>query len=274
MQIKRLSSVAFSILTIFAISTLANTASSKDFTCPPKPANAKKTRRLAGVYFKKAEELFVAEKYNAAIDRFLCSMTMVEHKNTVFNLAQSAKAASNKQRAHDALVAYLEANPGSTTAAELQELIDQLANELVPVEPEQEKDPAPEPIPEPSLESEPLKESKNLARPLRIAGFLTAGAGVAGLATGGVFLGLAASSRNKAETAENYDDYQSANDDWDTRSRVGTIGIIAGGALVATGGVLLVASLLADKAKTDTDDEALEVVVIPTGRGLVLTGRF
>lgn len=268
-----MSKIAASFLMIFAVSTAVCEASAQDFKCPPKPAKEKRARNLAGSYFKKGEKLFVAEKYNKAIDRFLCSMTMVEHPNTVFNIAQSAEAAEDKKRAHDAITAYLEAHPDSATAAELQEIIDELAGELGLGEPEPQPEPALPEEPEPEAEPSP-QDAAGPAKPLRIAGFVTAGAGIAGIAFGGIFFGLAASARDDAENADTIEGYKKNRDDWRTRNRIGTIGMITGSALAVTGGVLILTSYLLGDSDAEGSEEDVDIAVLPSRFGLTVTGRF
>lgn len=270
-----MSKIAALFLMIFAFSTAVCEVSAQDFKCPPKPAKEKRARNLAGSYFKKGEKLFVAEKYNKAIDRFLCSMTMVEHPNTVFNIAQSAELAEDKKPAHDAITAYLEAHPDSATAAELQEIIDGLADELGLGEPKPESEPEPALPEEPEPEPETSPQDAGVpVKPLRIAGFVTAGAGIAGIAFGGIFLGLAASSRDDAENAETIESYQKNKDDWKSRNRIGTIGMITGSALAVTGGLLILTSYLLDDSDTEDSDGDVDIAVLPSRFGLTVTGRF
>jgi hypothetical protein len=113
---------------------------------------------------------------------------------------------------------------------------------------------------------------------LRPVGFAVGGLGAAGLILGGVFGGLAvsASSKLKSDCKNNVctaptdqSDLSSAN----TKALISTIGLAAGGALLATGVVLVV---VGRPRRDDAPRAAAWLVpsVGPQGAGLGLSGRF
>ncbi len=114
---------------------------------------------------------------------------------------------------------------------------------------------------------------------MRLASFVVGGLGAAGLIVGGVFGGLAASSASKLKSdcpgnvcvsPADQSSLSSAN----TKALVSTIGLSAGGALLATGVVLFLVSR--PGAPRDEAPRAAQLVPSfgPQGGGLSLVGAF
>ncbi len=115
---------------------------------------------------------------------------------------------------------------------------------------------------------------------LRTASYVVGGVGVAGLIVGGVFGGLAASGKSKlagecpgnvCPTGAAADDLASAKG----KATISTIGVAAGGALLATGIVLFVVSGSKGEAPKDEAPRAAFIPVFgPQGGGFSFTGSF
>jgi hypothetical protein len=128
-------------------------------------------------------------------------------------------------------------------------------------------------------QSSPVPPSEGSAPARRIAGFVSAGVGVAGIVVGAVMGASAKSKWNDAQTnhcrtstlcdAAGVDLVGSAR----TSATVSTIGFLAGGALVATGVVLIVTALPSKGAAT-TGRLVISPVLDPTHGGLWLSGSF
>src|SRR5262249_44319433 len=108
----------------------------------------------------------------------------------------------------------------------------------------------------------------------RLAGLVVGGAGVAGLIVGGITGGLTFAKTGEVEKACPIPDKCTVEgvaiaDTARTFGLVSTISFIAGGALAATGVVLVLTS-----RSSTTPQTALTPVVLPGGAGLSAQGRF
>ncbi len=113
---------------------------------------------------------------------------------------------------------------------------------------------------------------------LRTIGYAVGGVGVAGLIVGGVFGGLAVGDKGKLTTdcPNNVCESQASQDalaSAKTKALISTIGLAAGGALAATGVVLI---LVSPSKKKDEAPKAARFVpsVGPQGGGLTVIGSF
>ena len=160
---------------------------------------------------------------------------------------------------------------GPEGTAELEKVETRLAElrariaEAEAAQPEPETEPEPDPDPEPQPEPQPDPKAK----PLIIAGAVTAGLGVAGLGlmAGGLAMG---SSANDVDPDQSIDDRRSQFDRGRTGNTLAYVGGAVGGALLVTGAVLLGIGL--KKRSTGT------MAVAPWGgrrsAGVSLGGRF
>jgi hypothetical protein len=113
---------------------------------------------------------------------------------------------------------------------------------------------------------------------LRTIGYAVGGVGVAGVVVGGVFGGLAASAKGKLTTdcPNNVCSTQASQDELasaKTKALISTIGLAAGGALAATGVVLI---LVSPSTKKEEAPKAARFIpsVGPQGAGLTVLGTF
>lgn len=123
-----------------------------------------------------------------------------------------------------------------------------------------------------------LVEAPKQTSSLRTIGYAVGGVGVAGLIVGGVFGGLAAGDKSKLTTdcPSNVCATQASQDELasaKSKALISTIGLAAGGALAATGVVLI---LVSPSKKKDEAPKAARFIpsVGPQGGGLTLIGSF
>lgn len=183
------------------------------FNCPERPNNPTKARKIAGTMFSEAEEAFDQEVYDKALEKFVCSLVMVEHQNTVINIERTLAEMTDKGRAVEILKSYIAAgHADGETKSKMEELVaaseaaanPQPAAENTTVCPTQETLP-PEPCPAPP---EPVLEIdfKHRAQKLAFAaGWAGVGVGAASFVTAVVFQALASSAKNQAQSAVDYD---------------------------------------------------------------------
>jgi hypothetical protein len=134
----------------------------------------------------------------------------------------------------------------------------------------------------PSLVAKPSGSSSGDASgpspALRPAAYALGGVGAAGVVLGAVFGGLAvgAASTVKSECPGNVcpSSHQSDLNAANTKALVSTVGLVAGGALLATGVVLFVVSRPSAKKDDAPAAAALVPSVGPGGGGLSMIGRF
>lgn len=184
---------------------------------------------------------FELAEYPAAIADFKEAFRISDRPELLFNIAQAYRLAGDCKRAHTFYKTYLRRVPEAPNAAKVKERIAELescANQApAVVEPPPSEPPPPVGV-QPVLPVERGRTWKTKA------GIGIAGAGVLGLGVGVVFALRGSSKADKlreacaincpAETARSLDAAGSA------ANRNATIGVIAGGALVAAGVVLIV----------------------------------
>ena len=136
----------------------------KPFACPEVGENGKDGRELAGDYFASASTAFQKKTFKKALKLFVSSLCVAEHRNTVYNIAQSVFYMKNKTAARKILMTYAESRGDSSSAEEIKQIINrldgQLGKELSFPEVEMVPEPltAPEPVtaPEPETAPEPV----------------------------------------------------------------------------------------------------------------------
>jgi tetratricopeptide (TPR) repeat protein len=213
------------------------------------PARAEPgTKALAKQHFKQGKALQDAGKYDDAIAEYRAAYDLDRRPEMLFNIAQVYRLGNHKQPAIDYYQQYLAAQPDGPGAREARQWIAELTRQIeadrpLPGEPAKPEPPpiAPLSLPPPRSEPEPRELTATRSSPqLRITGLATAGAGAIALGFGVVF-GIKA--RSAADTISNHqgpwtEDERHTFDDGQRANRTMIIGYVAGGALVATGGVL------------------------------------
>jgi hypothetical protein len=120
--------------------------------------------------------------------------------------------------------------------------------------------------------SPPIEEPKPITNEGRawwkdpIGGALV-GVGAVGVGVGIVFLVQGASADADKDKATSYPEYQELADRAESRGRFGVISLAAGGALIA-GGIVWYAT------RSKSNETAVTTLVLPSGGGVALSGRF
>lgn len=139
--------------------------------------------------FERGEQSFIEGDFEMAVSAFRCSYDLVPHPNTYFNLAESLEEAGDLREALARYRDYLERYPSTDGYDDVVSRIERL-EPLVAALPPEEPPPSEEPVQRaPSTEDEP--PARERGRPLRIAGYVSLGLGLAVAVSGGVFMGLA-----------------------------------------------------------------------------------
>jgi len=181
--------------------------------CPDRPGSIAQARKLAGTLFTEATRAFDQQRFKDALRRFLCSMTIIEHENTLINIQKTARETVDKAAAVPLLRGYVSKVPDGKFTPQINEILDVMEAELQ-AETEEVNEPEPQPAPvivkPPKAPDPPAEEvaatDNRFKHALEVSGWtnVTLGAGtfIAAIA----FQGLAASARNKAEEATRYDE--------------------------------------------------------------------
>jgi hypothetical protein len=267
------------VVAIALIAPMAMAEETKN-SCPRRPANRELARDLAGDYFKSAERAFNKELFNEALAKFLCSLRLVEHENTVFNIAHVTTFVTDKEAALHLFYSYIEDYPDGKATEEIRRII-------VELEERPAKDRAVKQYP-PSAGTSTMedassystdelalsyaaKESSKMSRVVEISTWTSFGVGGASLFIAVILQGIAISAKNKAEDATTYDDFAEAKDQWYRRQAGAIAMFIAAGIFGGAGATLVLwdKGLLEGKKKSKV---ALSLVPLPSG--VVLEGRF
>ncbi|HVR61222.1 MAG TPA: hypothetical protein VMU50_04950 [Polyangia bacterium] len=145
--------------------------------CPNPAADDSQARRaLAKDWFARAEESENAGNRDAAVRQYACSLRLVPHPSTAFNLAEAAERSGDPLMAADAYHAYLRLMPDAPDRTAVETRIGHLEKELQDLRQEFD-DPAPpsRPPPRPRGIVKPAPAARYLAEadadvlPLRLA---------------------------------------------------------------------------------------------------------
>jgi tetratricopeptide (TPR) repeat protein len=245
-----------------------------------------RSKQNAEAHYNKGMSAYTLGRFPEAIEEFEKAYEIRSEPVFLYNIAQSHWHNGNPQRAIFFYRRYLEAAPKAKNADDVQKRIQELQAKI-DEENERAAAAAATPPPEPSAPptvvqppSAPVGGVPVVATPaspppdsaagrgLRIAGLVTAGVGVAGVAAG-IVCGLQASSLRKDAVNGTYD----ANKDSQAKTyrTLEWVGFGVGGAAVVTGAVLYV--LGASAQTTDTQVTFLPVLA-PSMGGAALAGTF
>jgi hypothetical protein len=276
----------------------ANGASwSPDKHCPKIPPNAAKAQMAAGNAFARAESNYQSGKPMKALKGFLCSHRIMQHENTLFNIAQIAKLEEQQAQAVVILETFVESVESKHVVEPIAEILADIAEPAessdatsepadAPEEPSATVDAPSEPsassddgvgvsddsdeeLETPAAETETLAlEVKPTRKGKKIAGVVMLSVGIASLATGALFQGFAGNAKNSAEATDQYDTFQAEEEDMKLFQAIGISGFAAGGVLVAVGAIVLGTS-----GKKESNQQA-HLVVSPKFSGVSLQRSF
>ncbi len=221
---------------IVSLVIAARLASAQALAGPPLNAQAR-------AHFDKALAAYSTANYRAASVEFELAYGLDARRELLFAWAQAERLSGNCDRAVMLYRRFLDQAPNEAEATKANREIDRCrgSNPAVAAAPVEPASPPPAtPADDAAVErSSPPRvaehESHWYSNPW-VDGLV--GGGGAAIVAGGVFLWLAHSSDNAADSATQYGDARQLVDEADTRRLIGTITLATGGALVV-GGIAL-----------------------------------
>lgn len=249
--------------------------------CPERPPGNNERRALAKEFFSRAESAERAGDDLAAIKAYACSMRMVPHPFTAYNLARVAEKAGDLDLALSSYRHYLTLKPDAQDRPDIEKRIASLEDRIAAVrdaasvpEPARPPEPAPEPsaAPEPppvlrTAESPPARdEERPLLGPTE---WVIAGVGAAALVAGVVFNVGARSKMNDCRSLAGENRLAAARDACDAARPFAYTSY----ALFGAAGVAAVADLVLIWGRRN-ETERLAVAPLPGGLALSWGGRF
>jgi hypothetical protein len=237
---------------ISSIALLTSSIALAQPTCPEKLPHSERARRqLASEWFERGERSVAEERFEDAVRAYACSMKIVEHAFTAYNLALAAEKAHDPSTAIDGYRRYLALSPHAKDRASVEEKIGAIEASLAkPAEtrpPPAVTNPAPPPPPPQIAPAEPpplqiAPPSVAPERELTPAGLITLGAGAA-VGVAGIVLNVLARSRAGASRDAYADEEFDRSDDLHGQARAmaysSYAGIGVGIAAAFAGGLLL-----------------------------------
>ena len=270
------------VLFVIALSMIAGAAFAKeDFKCPPTPSGEDRVMKRAGYFFSSGDKYAAAGKHQKAVERYLCSMQMMPHENTMYNVTQMAGHAEDPKGMIPALQTFVDSNPDNEFVSDVKNLIESIEagdpiGEVVEEEENEKEAPAQE-YSEPVMDDEILVREEAVdddsrgSKGLKIAGGIFAGVGALslGLGIGTNFAALKAKS--EAQDATGYDYFKEQQDKLKTFTGVSAVGYTFAGLFGITSFILFYKYRHPGK-KITARGPSLMVGAWP--RGLTLSGTF
>lgn len=137
------------VITVSLSAGLGAVAHAED--CPQEiPAASKDRRAVAKEWFSRAESAEAAGDQIGAVKAYQCSLKMVPHAFTAFNLGRLAERTGDLELALDAFNTYLKLSPEAADRADVEAKVQSLSAKMAAVRQEQRPEPAPPTPPEPT----------------------------------------------------------------------------------------------------------------------------
>ena len=270
--------LALNVLLLLIGSTDAHAFQPKK-ACPKLPKDPVKAQILAGELFADAEQKYAESHPLEALEGFLCSHHVIQHENTLFNIAQIAKVSQLKDRALELLKDYVRHVKRTTKTAPIQDIIDELESEEASVAPVPASEEATREAPKPELvpltavfgESDaPEPEERSSTNVRKVISLVLFGTGGAALIAGGVMQGLAGRSQSLAEDTDRYTTYRSESDKMSLFQKFAIAGFANGGVLIGAGLALLI---LSNRNEREGENGA-SFSIGTTPNSVLFSGRF
>jgi tetratricopeptide (TPR) repeat protein len=215
----------------------------------------------ARAQFDRGVAAYTKGDYATATEALGASFVLEADPETLFAWAQTERKLGHCERAIELYTKLL----AMDLPAENKQAIDVQIDECKAVlAEEQQREPAPVVTPPPEPASFAHAEGRAWWKD-PVGGALV-GAGVVGLGLGTVFLVQGHSAEADKDGAATYAEYQRLADRATSRGRLGVIGLVAGGALVAGGIVWYVTR--------EPTEPTLTTLLLPSGGGVAVSGRF
>ena len=277
--------------------TLLSAAAVRAAECPTSsPDRTDERRALAKEWFARAEAAENAGNDVDAVKAYACSMKMVAHAFTAYNLGRVAERSGDLELALRSYKAYLTLKADAQDKDEVQAKITELEAKInqvkesivggepattepaageekpeVAVEPPNEKVEKPLPIEPPPHVTQPVPEPRESSH---IAEWVVGGAAVAVFAAAWIPNFMARSDMNKANSPST--DVNTAKSSWDsakTEAYASYIMFGVAGAVAAVEAVLLY-RLYSSGGNSSSDDTSVGMGWTPGGLTLSARGRF
>lgn len=281
---------------VFTLSALllGNAALAAAEECPDKvPESSNERRTIARDFFAKADASEKSGDDVAAVKAYQCSLRMVPHPNTAYNLAELAARTGDLELAVESYGTYLKLKPDAPDKAEVDEKLKKLeariaeARAAAPVpkaEPANEK-PEPNPAATPATEEAPRPahakatraasenppdEGEGQGRGLRTAGWVIAASGVV-MAGVGLAMNIAARGNmddcRKFAKAGQLDSARSACDSAKPKAYTSY-------ALLGVSPLAIAAGLYMALSSGKTAEEDTTVAIVPYQDGAAVSARW
>jgi hypothetical protein len=245
--------------------------------CPQAPEDSLKLQMAAGELFAEADAQYSSGRPIEALKKFLCSHHVIQHENTLFNIAQIAKLDETEKEAIALLRDYVRHAEGSHKVDPIQEIIDELENAPAAQEEDvsvaqatgPEEPPPPEPPAQGKEDVQKRRGPPNEPKGTKIAGLALMGTGGAALVVGAVLQGLAGSAKSDAEEAGTLNRFESAESKMKGFQIGALVGFVSGGVLAGVGVSLFIISKKDPNEHTDA-----AFYLTPHPGGVTLEGSF
>ena len=260
------------------IASLSKTAFAWDpaTDCPPLPKKSIEAQMLAGEWFNRAEKSYRDGDSETSLKQFLCSFQIVQHENTVFNIAQIAKLSQERDVYLRLLKNFVSGARGSAKIDPIREIIEELEADvsvnLTKAEMETvetNSDGVPELLGESSESAavEASDRSERKRRMLKAGGLVSVGVGIVGLSVGAALQAMAKNAADDAEAAETMSSFNSAESQMHGLQAGAIAGFAVGGATAVAGMVCLVVA-------GRKGERSAAISILPGVGELTLAGRF
>ena len=238
------------------------------------PALAAPKTGEARVQFDRGVAAYTKGDYASAAEALGASFVLEADPETLFAWAQTERKLGHCDRAIDLYTKLLAMDMPAENKQAIQVQIDECKaivaeDKTRPAEPVQPITPvSPQPATQqpPPPRDEPAQPERRAWWKDPVGGGLV-GAGAIGLGVGVVFLVQGRNADADKDSAPTYPEYEVLADRAESRGRLGVIGIAAGSALIAGGVIWYVTRKPAERTTVTT-------LVLPSGGGVALSGRF
>jgi len=249
-------------------------------SCPPKPGDPAEARNIAGEMFADGDKFIEAHKYLKALFAFTCSLKMVQHPATLFNINQSAELVQETEPAIDLLRSFLAAGHAGESENRVREILTTLEDRHRALHPGTPSPGPEQPAETPSSTTQPevpvteAAVTKDVATKqdrwsrFRIPAYVTAGTGVASLCVAAVLFGLEGHYYNRGRDTRNWGDFQDYQSKVENYQTGGIVMTTIGALATATGITFLLLS------KKEKEKKATPVSLITTTHSLTIVGKF
>lgn len=245
--------------------------------CPKRPDDSTKAQIVAGELFGDAEVDYQESRPLLALKGFLCSHRILQHENTLFNIAQIAKLVEHQESSLDILKEFTANVQGNHIAQPIKEIIADMENNKLRSDSPAGTDETDvnEETKTDDIKSTSVEESNpspvvppSPKRRLKITGIALLAVGGAGLIAGGFFQGLSMRAKDSAQDSDDLTIFENEHDKMKRFQTGALVSFIASGALAGAGLVLYLLSRNNESQQTNA------ISVVPGYQGLVLMGRF